>query len=102
MKVRSADLEREMLEAAVRMPMSAMRRLWAMGADKRFAAQLVGAGDLGIAQVTLSEATWEPEGPDRRLLVAVRRDGKDIDMERGHGVCAAGRLASTVSAPTRR
>jgi len=62
------------------MPMSAMRRLWAIGADKRFAAQLVGAGDLGIAQVTLSEATWEPEGPDRRLLVAVRRDGELVDV----------------------
>jgi hypothetical protein len=75
-----ADLERELLEAAARMPMSAMRRLWAMGAEKRLTARLLGTGNLGIAQVMLGEATWEPEGPDRRLLLAVRRDGELIDV----------------------
>lgn len=74
------DLEREMLAAAAAMPFSAVRKLIAMGADRHFAAQLTGAGDLGIGQVTISRAGWEPHGPDRRLLLSVRRLGALIDV----------------------
>lgn len=80
MRPNSADLERELLEGAARMPFSAFQRLCAMGADRRFVAQLTGAGDVGIAQVTLSASGWEPTGPHRRLLLAVRRDGELVDV----------------------
>lgn len=73
-------LEREMLAAAAATPFSAVRKLCAMGADRRFVAQLLGAGDLGIGQVSLSRAGWEPEGPDRRLLISVRRLGELVDV----------------------
>jgi len=73
------ELGREMLEASARMPFAAMKRLVTMGADRRFVSRLHGAGDLGVAQVTVSKTGWEPLGPDRRLLLAVRRDGELID-----------------------
>jgi hypothetical protein len=79
MKAHAADLDRELLEASARMPFAAMKRLVTMGADRRFVARLHGAGDLGVAQVTVTSAGWEPAGPDRRLLLAVRRDGELID-----------------------
>lgn len=75
----AADLDRALLEASARMPFAAMQRLVAMGADRRFVARLHGAGDLGVAQVAVTSAGWEPVGPDRRLLLAVRRDGELID-----------------------
>lgn len=78
-----ADLESELAAAAVQLPFAALEMLWGMGADRRFAARLSGLGDLGLARVELAAdgASWMPEGPDRRLMIAVRdRDGDLIDI----------------------
>lgn len=76
-----SEIERELLAAAASMPFSAIKHLWAMGADRRFVARLHGAGDLGIANVSLSGGTWEPVGPTRRLLVGVRSEfGELLDV----------------------
>ena len=67
------DLADLMAAAGRSMPASAMQHLIAMGADGGFAGDLLGAGLLGLAQVSVSGdgARWEPEGPDRRLLIGV-------------------------------
>jgi len=75
-----ADLHTEMLNASARMPYSAMRRLWSMGADRRFTARLRGAGDLGVTAVDVEGSTWAPGTRERRLLVGVRCNGDLIDM----------------------
>lgn len=78
---RMIDLDRELLVAAAGTPFSAVRMLLALGASPRWLAR--SAGEFGTARVTLSGdgATFEPDGPTPRLLVAVRAgDGALIDI----------------------
>lgn len=78
--MREFDLEHEMLAAAAAMPFSAIQKLIRMGADKRFVAELTGYANMGIGRVALTRTGWEPEGPERRLLIAVRRLGALLDV----------------------
>lgn len=74
------DLERELAVAASRLTMGGIRQLVTMGADRRFVARLTGAAMIGVGNVTLTSAGWEPEGPDRRLLVGVVHGGALVDV----------------------
>lgn len=74
------DLSREMLAASTSMTMAGMRRLFAMGADRRFVARLYGDGLLGVGQVTLARGVWQPAGPNRCLLIGVCQDGELVDV----------------------
>lgn len=74
------NLELEMAAAASRLTMGAVRQLVTMGADRRFVARLTGQAMIGVANVTLTGAGWEPEGPDRRLLVGVVHQGELVDV----------------------
>lgn len=78
--MKEQDLQAEIMGAAAAMPFSAVQRLIRMGADKRLVAHLTGYGDMGTGNVTLTRNGWEPEGPDRRLLIAVRRLGVLLDI----------------------
>lgn len=76
------DIEAELLAAAARMSMGQVRRIWALGADRRFVARLIGAEMLGIGRVTLSRdgSRWEPGGPDGRLLIGAVDAGALVDV----------------------
>lgn len=77
------DLAVLMDAAAAGMPASAMKHLIALGADQGFAAQLHGKRMMGVAAISVSGdgARWEPEGPDRRLLIGVTDEfGELIDV----------------------
>lgn len=66
------ELDRELLVAAAGTPFSAVKMLLALGVSHRWVARM--AGEFGTARVTLAAngATFEPDGPTPRLLVAVR------------------------------
>lgn len=74
------DLEHELLVAAERMNMAAMKQLWSMGADRRFVVRLRGAGLIGVGKVSLGDSAWEPEGPTPRLLIGVCHAGELVDV----------------------
>lgn len=69
------------LEAA-RLSVTALARVLGLGVPAAFVGQLCSAGDLGTARVSLSRdgTRFEPEGPDGRLLLAVREQGVLVDV----------------------
>ncbi|WP_370179924.1 hypothetical protein [Alteriqipengyuania sp.] len=61
-------------------PFAAIRRLIDAGVPGPVVAALHGAGLLKVARVNAAGRKWEPDGPDPRLLIAVRDDsGAMID-----------------------
>lgn len=79
----SAHLIHELLSAAVATPFAAFGMLAALGVPHARAAQLHGAGLLGVAPVALSPdgSTWSPGGATQRLLLGVEDgDGELIDI----------------------
>lgn len=67
---------------AAELPWAAMRRLLDLGVPARFAAGLNLAGDLSFAGVTIEAggARWSADGPERRLLLAVREQDQLVDV----------------------
>lgn len=77
------ELARQLLAAMVRTPvLRTMERLTALGADPDLAASMFVAGQLGTGMISLSRdgTRWEPEGPDRRLLIGVAERGELVDI----------------------
>ncbi|GAA3794660.1 hypothetical protein GCM10022600_15080 [Qipengyuania pelagi] len=77
---------RDELNAAIAgMPHPAMSRVLALGAPNRFLGQLVAAGDVAAARVSIHRPRRGPElfeigGPDARLLIGVREQGVLVDI----------------------
>ena len=68
--------------AAAGLSVRAFARVLALGVPAAALAQLCGAGDLAACHVGLSRdgSRFEPEGPDPRLLLAVREQGVVVDI----------------------
>lgn len=68
--------------AAAGLSARAFARVLELGVPAKALAQLCGAGDLAAARVGLSRdgSRYEPEGPDARLLLAVREQGVVTDI----------------------
>lgn len=67
---------------ALELPWAAVRALLDMGAPRAFVSELVINGDLALAQVDVAgrSGLFEWQGPDRRLILGVRRGGELIDL----------------------
>lgn len=72
----------------LRMSFAGLRALLDMGVPRDFALELAGEGDLSVAQVDLHRGgTFEFGGPDRRLILAVRRGGELVDLAALSSTC---------------
>lgn len=73
-----------MSQAAARLMRSdaALRRLVSLRVDREFLLNLYAQELVGLGQVSVSNdgGNWEPEGPDRRLLLAVCERGEPVDI----------------------
>ena len=78
---RFVELQAEMAAAALAMKLPALQHLAALGVPLEICGRLHGAGDIGLARVSVGKGgLWDPEGAEQRLILAVRLHGVLIDL----------------------